>query len=91
MKVFKYQIEIDDYVEVEMPIGSRILDVQTQHECPCIWALVDPGLPTEKRRFRFAGTGHPIKENPSQLIHIGTFQMMQGRLIFHLFEIKEVI
>lgn len=84
-RIFKYPVAINDYIEIEMPKGAQILDAQAQAEVPCIWALVDPSQPKETRRFRFAGTGHPIKE--TNLIHIGSFQMAGGALIFHMFEI----
>ena len=87
MRIFKYPIKPGDYVEIEMPIGAQVLDVQVQHNQPCLWALVDPELPKEKRYFRFAGTGHPIKEDLSQLSHIGSFQLLEGALVFHLFEV----
>ena len=85
MKIFKYTITPADHFELELPIGAQILTVQTQYGVPCIWCLVNPNLSTEIRRFRMAGTGHPINEDFT-LIYIGTFQMSGGQLIFHLFE-----
>ncbi|GAJ02446.1 unnamed protein product, partial [marine sediment metagenome] len=43
----------------------------------------------ETRYFRLSGTGHPLGEDYLRIIdYIGTFQMENGALMFHLFEIK---
>ena len=88
MKIFKYPIPIEDYFELELPTGSKILTVQTQYNQPCIWCLVYPDIvPIEKRKFRLVGTGHLMEEGLVSLIYIGTFQLNDGILIFHLFEL----
>jgi hypothetical protein len=52
-----------------------------------MWALVNPEASKEKRRFELYGTGHDVPESDG-LIHVGTFQMQDGALVFHLFERK---
>lgn len=82
--IWKYSIPIEDDIEIEMPHGAEILCVQMQGGEPRLWVLIDPeGLMTT-RRFRLAGTGHPIEE--IGLKYIGSFQMLNGRLVYHLFE-----
>lgn len=88
--IWKFAIEdARDKFEIEMPIGTEILCVQTQHEKPCIWALVDTGEGVEKesREFRMSETGHPLNDD-LDLIYIGTFQILGGDLVFHVFELK---
>ncbi len=84
--VWKYELEMEDYQDIEMPLESTILCVQKQRDKPCMWALVDPD---DKERCRYtiriAGTGHPIKEEDHK--YIGTFQMMDGNLVFHVFAV----
>lgn len=87
MKIFKYLLYPSDSFELELPKGAKILTVQVQFEKPQIWALVDPNADNEKRQFRMIGTGHEIKEK--NLTYIGTFQMMGGHLVWHLFEVKK--
>ncbi len=89
-KVFKYVLEFADYVELELPVGAKILHFGIQYGDPRIWALVDPIARKEIRKFRFAGTGHPITEHDSELDFIGTVIMRGGALVWHLFEVKEV-
>ena len=79
-----WKFELPKQGNVEMPKGAEILTVQTQNEKPCIWALVNPDAEKEERAFVIYGTGHYF-----QLIdykYIGTFQLNEGRLVFHVFE-----
>lgn len=88
--VWKFPLNVtgEDVFHLEMPRMARILSLQTQGNIPCIWALVDPKQPLVRRWFRIAGTGHPI-ENTDSMTFIGTFQIMQGQLVFHIFELPE--
>ena len=87
LKVFKYHIRIDDYLEIDLPEQAKILTVDTQRGTPYMWVLCNPELPIITRKFKIAGTGHPIEEEPDNLNHIGTFQLYNGDLIFHVFEV----
>lgn len=85
-EVWKFEIAPFDYNSILMPKDSEILTVQTQGESIQIWALCDPNLQKEERIFRIAGTGHPINDN-DELHYINTFQLNNGKLIFHVFEV----
>jgi len=88
IRVFKYDFPIIDKFYLELPKGAKSLTVQTQRGNPQLWCLVDDIEPPEKRAFRLAGTGHPIIESfTSKLEYIGSFQMRDETLIFHLFEV----
>lgn len=86
-RIFKYRLEVADEQEIELPSGARILTVQTQQGTPCLWAIVDDEDVASKRRIRVVGTGHPIR-NISNLSYVGTFQLMSGNLVFHVFEVR---
>lgn len=90
-KIFKYTLRFDEYIELELPIGAKILHFGIQYDAPRIWALVDPTAKKEIRKFRFTGTGHPITETDPELNFIGTVLMRNGTLVWHLFEVKEVL
>jgi len=100
--IWKFQFKIDDEVEIEMPIGARILHVGTQGDerqtalpSPFLWAMVESTAKKHRRKFLIFGTGHelprlPIDEPlPNDLQHIGTFQMRGGLLVWHMFEKPE--
>ena len=86
-KIFKYEIPIEDEFELELPKGAQVLTFQIQYGKPVIWAIIDPEEDiSEKINFRLFGTGHPIKKNVIGLSYIGTAQMANGQLVWHLFK-----
>lgn len=85
-QVWKFALEPDETGRclVELPWHSRVLCVQLQVGRPHIWVLVEP-LTTAKQTFAFyiIGTGHPVPD--LQLDYLGTFQLANGALIYHVF------
>ncbi len=84
MTIYKYPLEERDKQYVLLPEGSEILSVQAQRGNICLWARVHPQNPTVKRTIEIFGTGHPMEE--AARVFIGTFQMLDGRIILHAFE-----
>jgi hypothetical protein len=82
-RIYKYPIPIQDEIIVEMPLGSVILTAQMQHSEPFIWCLVNSTEVIIKRHLYLYGTGMEVKRGSR---YIGTFQMLAGDLIWHLFE-----
>lgn len=95
--IYKYPLKVTDFQEIELPEGAEILSVQTQilgsgkrlfvsdRQELCLWAMVDPDNPLVPRRIRIFGTGNPM-EYEHELKFIGTCQMHNGALIWHVFE-----
>lgn len=83
MKVFKYELPVTDIFTLELPQEAEVLTVQVQYGKPCIWARVNPDAKTEERKFRIAGAGNDVEADAR---YIGTFQLENGSLVFHLFE-----
>jgi hypothetical protein len=73
--------------EVDQTIHSHkdaeFLDVQAQYGEAVLWALVDPSQPSCIYTIKIYGTGHMVYEN--HLKHLGTFQLMEGQFIGHVF------
>lgn len=82
--IYKYTLPVTDIARADMPAGAKVLTVQVQRGEVCIWALVDPSNREETRRFRIAGTGHPIDDDVGSFI--GTVQL--GALVFHIFNLS---
>ncbi len=87
-QIFKYELDLNGAVRIEMPLGAKILAVQEQNGIPCIWALVTTGEgdPPVLRHFRIIGTGHTIAGDVG--VYIGTFQLFGGEFVGHVFEVK---
>ena len=83
-RIYKYPVPVDDKFVLELPLGSMVLTVQMQKSEPQIWVLCNPDAIKVKRYFYVYGTGMEVSEKA--LNYIGTFQMLAGGLIFHLFE-----
>ena len=86
-EIWKFPLDVNDKQFIRIPENSELLSVQTQNEIPCIWALVNPSEKTEERCFEIFGTGHQIHyDMGTDRKFIGTFQLNDGALVFHLFE-----
>ena len=83
--IHKYRLDICDVQLIEIPYGGKILDVQIQHNNLQLWALVNPSLSLQKRQIVIYGTGHNVL-NDEHLNYISTFQIHNGKLVFHVFE-----
>lgn len=84
MTIYKYVLPIIDSICISMPEKAEILTVQIQSETICLWAKCNPNGPYETRKFCIIGTGNPMPDN--NLKYIGTVQMADGRLVWHVFE-----
>lgn len=82
--IYKYQLDVTDVQTLHIPKNSKILNIQTQREIPCIWALVDTNEKIEDRKIKIYGTGHEC--GPGREEYIGSFQLENGALVFHVFE-----
>ena len=83
--IWKFPLQVMDSQEIEMPSHAQVLTVQVQGEQPCLWAIVTPYAPKVTRTVRIYGTGHPAPDDLSRADYVGTFQLMGGGLIFHVF------
>ena len=85
--IWKFPMELDGMVRINMPKGAEILTIQIQFGIPIIWALVDPKLEKGKRVFTIHGTGDPITDSENKN-YIGTYQ--ERALVWHVFELMGV-
>ena len=92
--IHKFSIRLDDLhdvVEFNMPVGAKVISIGNQKETLCLWAVV--GTPVKKRelrRFRVAGTGHPLDVGFPVGRFLGTAQFADGQLVFHVFDAANI-
>ena len=84
--IWKYEIPIESWFTLEMPMGAKIHTFQTQGDEAHIWAIVEPGREIVKRCFVILATGQEFIESPGK--YLGTVQVYGGQLVWHLFEVK---
>jgi hypothetical protein len=82
--IYKYELSVEDNQIIKMPDGAKFLSLQTQNENPCIWMLVDTENKLVDIHFVTYGTGHEIKSGLGEFV--GTYQLNNGRLVFHVFK-----
>lgn len=82
--IYKYQFDIADKVEVEMPRHAIILSIQVQDNKPTLWAQVETGHQMETRTFRIYGTGHSLDMFATEGKYLQTIQL--DGLVWHIFE-----
>lgn len=85
--IWKFKLDICDFQEIEMPIGSTILCFQMNDNIPCIWASVNEDAPRIKRSFVIVGTGNPMPTPTGVRTYIGTVQ--ERIFVWHLFEVVD--
>jgi hypothetical protein len=84
--VWKYPLA-DTENRIELPIGAQVLTVQMQGNNPCLWVLVEPEQQVKEYRwFNVYGTGYEINIPAYKQTYQGTVQMLDGKLVFHIFE-----
>lgn len=87
--VWKFQLTVASYQRIEVPVGGEILTVQCQEGSPCLWILVDPKMAKEFVHVMIYGTGHEIPSWYVKANYIGTFQLSEGKLVFHVLATRE--
>lgn len=83
MRIWKWDLQVTDLQTVNVPIGAKLLTVQTQNSLPRLWALCNEQAPRRALRIAMYGTGNPVDSYPGT--YIATFQV--GDLVFHVFEV----
>lgn len=83
-RILKYELK-DDLTTIQLPALSQILTVQIQNSKPHVWVLVDDYYPEGERTFFIFGTGEEIPDMFSKDDYVGTFQMLEGMLVWHVF------
>ena len=86
-KVYKFSLEISDEQKVLMPEGAKVLTVQVHLCFFFFWAECNPDEEPVLRTFLICGTGHSIDDDIEKE-YIGTIQMCEGSIVFHVFEKK---
>jgi len=89
-RIFKYTLPARRGQHVlELPKGTKILSIQTQHDRIAFWALVNP---TEeqlvRRTFQVFLTGSDVPwDKEDEIVFLETLQFDKGEFVVHLFEL----
>ena len=85
--IWKYELEVTDTQNIQMPKNAQILSVEMQSGTPVLYALVDTDNNPEICLIEIFGTGHEIINDLGvRRKYLGTFMMRNDRLVFHVFK-----
>jgi len=90
--IFKYPLKVTDTQKISIPNSGEILSLQVQNNIPCIWVLIHDLNDKDKTTecvINMYGTGHTFEEN-GFCEFLGTFQLKEGLLVFHVFRELDV-
>lgn len=100
-QVWKYTLEFDDYTELSMPTGAKILCAKILHDKVRLWVLVTPETGDAERItrvFRMAATGQPMILKRSDYYclqnepkYIDTVIWADGDYVYHIFEVLNYV
>lgn len=89
LTIYKYPIKINNIVEIDFPLNSKILTAEydAKIETIVIYALINKNeLMTEKRYIRIFCTGEKITINTLKLKYTNTVKLYNDQIILHIFE-----
>lgn len=86
--IHKATLQVGDRQRIDLAASAKILCLQMQQHQPRLWFITDPEEPVAPRTFYVFGTGHPLPDSILELTYVGTFQLDNGALVFHVFEEK---
>lgn len=81
--IWKYPLNAE-VNRIKMPMAAEILCVQMQHSKPTLWAMVIPSDDKQIRTIEIIPTGSLFQQENRK--YIGTVQLEDGFLIYHVFE-----
>ena len=83
--IYKFKLETTDKQGIRASMRAKPLCVQVQNGEPCLWMLVDTDYDNRDYEVFVKGTGHPITPEEASLQYIGSYQLNNGALVFHVF------
>lgn len=83
MKIYKYQLEIEDMQNIKMCKVVKFLNVKVVDDRITFWALVDENTIERVYTFALIGTGNPILDDPYEMNYIGT--VLLNSWVWHVF------
>jgi len=88
--IWKFVLPVKDGdIIINMPEHAILMEAREQHGKVCVWAVVKPAHPMVPHRFRIYGTG-PFPEDMRHADFLGAAHLLDGRLVWHVFDLGEV-
>jgi hypothetical protein len=79
--IHKFPFAVRDQIEIEAPVGARVVHVENQGGEPCLWMEVQTDHAMGRHFFTIRDTGHEIPDNVQ---HVATWK--DGPFVWHMFK-----
>jgi len=80
--IWKYELEIKDVQDIEIPEGAKLLHIANQNGGLCVWFEVDQEARKKMNTFAIVGTGNAF--DPKGFEHIGS--VIINPFVWHVFQ-----
>ena len=87
--IYKYELDFLNKQTIDIP-SNEILSVELQNRSIVVYALVDTDIEPIKYEFQIKGTGNKITFEVALFKFLGTVQIQENNLMFHIFYRKVV-
>lgn len=87
--IYKYTLDEGQHL-ITMPKGATILHVESVNDVVRMWVMVQPTGESEKRRIATVMTGYNLLPEEAEGDYIGTAVCLNGRMVWHVFDLGVV-
>jgi hypothetical protein len=87
--IYKYPLESTDKQTIYIPHSSKFLTLKMQYNNPCLWFEVNSKNAKLPATIFTVGTGHDMRDVPENSIYLGTYQLLNGSIIFHVYMLEK--
>jgi hypothetical protein len=84
-KIYKYPVPDKSSIDLDLPLGAKILSVEEEDNKIVLYAMVIPQLSLKIINMRVIETGAAIDFSPNEYKFIGTVKLDGGKLMLHVF------
>lgn len=86
--IWKWTLQTIDEQTLRIPNGAEFLAIQVQNLRPVLWGHVEATNELENIRLITYGTGHITRLEDGDE-YLGTYQLLGGQFVGHVFKAKE--
>lgn len=90
--IYKYPLNTTDLQTIKVPrlpntnsFKEQFLCIDIQYGLPCLWCMVDTSKEEREIQIRIVGTGNPMPDSCYKENYLGSYQLLDGQFVGHVF------
>lgn len=84
-RIFKYELMVTDFQTVNSYNYFKPLSIIVQDGRPMLYAMIDDETGSRQWPIRTYGTGQNVDDNECDEQFVGTYTLMEGIVVYHVF------